>query len=427
MLFYKKVDNIFSFIKKHYHWVIAFVMLLQLAAVGGLGNNYTGLFIMPITEDLGISRASFSLAFTLKYLFSFITMLLSGMLIMRFGNKKPMVAGLLFCGAGYAILPLSTTTWMLAAGNILLGIGDALCCTAAVSRIISAWFHKYQGLVWGTVSASTGFGGSIVCVFLSGIIQKYGWRTAYFTSSVMILITLVLVILFVKGQPEQMGLKPYGLGFSTKMKRIKSENHWAGYDKNELFRQPIFYLALISVLFAAFAIYLAFDIIVPHLQHQGLTTNEAVAQQSAMLIYLTISKFLSGLLSDWLGAKPVTIGCTLLGSISLLLLALVGNVGSATVAIIFYAFCLPLPTVLIPLLTCKLFGYRAQGTHHGIFMSIPQLALLIAAPVSNTIFDLMGSYKPALIIASGLALVSTVLFVITSIISKRARHTAITE
>ena len=411
--------------KKHYHWIVAVVMLLELAVIGGLANNYSGLFILPITGELGITRASFSLAFCLKYLFSFLGTLLSGALFLRWGNKKPLLLGLLLCGAGYALLPLSTNVILLAVGNILLGLGDALCCTAAVSRIVTAWFHRFKGLVWGLVSASTGIGGSIICVLLSGILQKSGWRAAYFTSAIIVAGTLALVLLLVRSRPEDMGLSPYGMGYvPKKQKKVSTDDHWPGYTMPELRKQPAFYLAIISVFLSSFAIYLAYDIIVPHLQDRGLSQNEAVAQQSAMLVYLTASKFLAGLLCDWLDSKYVTVGFTVFGAVSLFLLANVTDPGGATLAIIFYAIGLPLPTVLIPLLTYRLFGYRAQSTYHGIFMSIPQLGLLTAAPIANTVFDTTGSYNPVLLISAGLSASAVILFAVTYVFAARSRKSA---
>lgn len=409
-------------IKKHYHWIVAVIMLLELAVIGGLANNYSGLFILPITEELGIPRASFSLAFCLKYLFSFLGTLLSGALFLRWGNKKPLLLGLLLCGAGYAILPLSTNVALLAVGNILLGLGDALCCTAAVSRVVTAWFHRFKGLVWGLVSASTGIGGSIICVLLSGILQKSGWRAAYFVSAIIVAGTLLLVLLLVRGRPQDMALDPYGMGYiPKKQKKANPDDHWPGYTMSELKKQPAFYLALVSVFLSSFAIYLAYDIIVPHLQDQGLSQNEAVSQQSMMLVFLTASKFLAGLLCDWMDTRSVTVGCTIFGAASLFLLANVTNPGNATLAIIFYAIGLPLPTVLLPLLTYKLFGYRAQSTYHGIFMSLPQLGLLTAAPIANAVYDHAGSYSPVLLISTGLSVSAVILYLITYALAAKSR------
>ena len=410
----------FSKIKQHYHWIIALVMLLQLAAVGGLVNNYNGLFILPITGELGISRASYSLAYMLKSLMSFVTTLFSGTLFLRYGNKKPMVAGLVLNGLGYAILSLSRNMAMLALGNFFMGVGEALCCTAAVSRIISTWFLKYKGLVWGAVSASTGIGGSLLCIMLSSLMQSSGWRSAYFASSAIIALVVVLVLILVRSHPEHMQLRPYGIDQAHKdQKKVKNDDQWPGYKASELRKQPVFYLSLAGIFIVSLAMYLAFDSLVPHLQAQGLTENEAVAQQSAMLIYLTLSKFLSGLLSDWMGPKPVSILCCAVSTVSLFLLAVVAPGFSATAAVFLYALALPMTTVLVPLLAVNVLGYRAQNNYHGLYMSMPLLGLLIASPVASAVFDSTGSYTPALMLAAALSAVGTVLIAVTALLSRR--------
>jgi hypothetical protein len=49
-------------IKKHYHWIVAVVLLILMAIRGGTGNNLPGLHLVPVTEALDITRAQFSLA-----------------------------------------------------------------------------------------------------------------------------------------------------------------------------------------------------------------------------------------------------------------------------------------------------------------------------------------------------------------------------
>ncbi len=55
---------------KHYHWLVAIVALLSYIVFGGLTNNINPMFILPVTEDLGISRSAFSLAVSFRALFS---------------------------------------------------------------------------------------------------------------------------------------------------------------------------------------------------------------------------------------------------------------------------------------------------------------------------------------------------------------------
>ena len=55
----------FAFIKKHYHWVIVTLMLTELAVYSGILNNLLSLHLIPVTEELKISRGNFSLGIAL--------------------------------------------------------------------------------------------------------------------------------------------------------------------------------------------------------------------------------------------------------------------------------------------------------------------------------------------------------------------------
>ena len=43
--------------KRHYHWVIALIVLLEMFVYVGILNNINGLYVIPVSETLGISRA----------------------------------------------------------------------------------------------------------------------------------------------------------------------------------------------------------------------------------------------------------------------------------------------------------------------------------------------------------------------------------
>ena len=68
-----------------------------------------------------------------------------------------------------------------------------------------------------------------------------------------------------------------------------------------------------------------------------------------------------------------------------------------------------------------LFGYRAQSTYHGIFMSLPQLGLLTAAPIANAVYDHAGSYSPVLLISTGLSVSAVILYLITYALAAKSR------
>ena len=114
-----------SWIKQRYHWVIALVMLIELAVVGGMDNNYASLYVIPVTTDLEIARADFSLAISVKSLVGFICTSLSGAIFLKFGTKKPFLLGMVIFTAALGLLSRSNSIAMIAVASAIAGIGRA--------------------------------------------------------------------------------------------------------------------------------------------------------------------------------------------------------------------------------------------------------------------------------------------------------------
>ena len=81
-------------------------------------------------------------------------------------------------------------------------------------------------------------------------------------------------------------------------------------------------------------------------------------------------------------------------------------------AMLVFSIGLPLVTVTIPLLATELFGYKAQAEYSGIFLSMTYAATIIAAPISNAVFDAVRSYHPAFFSALALSLVTMLLYLL---------------
>ena len=201
----------FSFIKKRYHWVIAGLMLLELAIYSGILNNLLSLHTIPVTESLGISRGSFSLGLSVRSFVGFFSTLLSGLFFLKHGYRKLAPVALTVAAVGFVILSVSQNLAMLVIGAAVLGLGEGFCSTAAASRMVSAWFHSRQGLILGLVTASTGLGGSLFSMVLSRVIETSGWRMGYLISGAFALVVVLIASVFIiRFRPEEMGLQPLG-------------------------------------------------------------------------------------------------------------------------------------------------------------------------------------------------------------------------
>ena len=61
---------------------------------------------------------------------------------------------------------------------------------------------------------------------------------------------------------------------------------------------------------------------------------------------------------------------------------------------------LPVITVTVPLLAASLFGYQAQGSYTGIFISMVSASTIIANPIANIVYDHSGTYSTLFLIAA---------------------------
>ena len=174
-----------NIIKKNYHWIIVAVLLVELAVHLGILNNISGLYIIPVTEELGISRGSFSWAYSIRSLIAFFSTLFSGFIFSKYGFRKLATIFLLITAVSYALLGSSQNALMLAVASALMGTGEGFCSTAAATRMVNTWFHKNQGLILGLVTASTGLGGSLFSIILSKSIETDGWRFSYYMCGIL--------------------------------------------------------------------------------------------------------------------------------------------------------------------------------------------------------------------------------------------------
>ena len=66
----------------------------------------------------------------------------------------------------------------------------------------------------------------------------------------------------------------------------------------------------------------------------------------------------------------------------------------AMTATVLSSIALPLETVMIPLLTNDLFGYRSYDKVLGIFVAMNSLGLCLGSPMGDLIRNAAGSYRP---------------------------------
>lgn len=192
-------------------WVV-----LACSAIGAYGGGlyFYGftLFFKPLAEDLELSRASTSLVFSLSRMEGAFEGVIVGWAIDRFGPRRIMFLGVAMAGVGFILLSQivhSFLTFVLVyIGIIALGVNMGFFHPALAT--VNNWFIRRKGGAMGVVNAALGIGGAVFVPVLGWIITSHGWRTAALLGGVVMLVTMLPVVLVVRGKPEDMGLRPDG-------------------------------------------------------------------------------------------------------------------------------------------------------------------------------------------------------------------------
>lgn len=414
-------------IKQHYHWVIALIVFVETIIFAGFFNSFSA-FTVPITESLDLSRGAYSLSVTARSVFGFVSTLCTGYLFYHFGYRKSAIF-CLFLGAGsLIIMAFSKTLAMLTVSSSLMGLACGVCTTAGVVRIVKSWFKKHQGLMLGVISMATGIGGSLMTTMLTEIMVLSNWQYAFIFAA-LLMIVVAISYFALRDEPSQMGLAPYGDNLTVQNVTKADAKHleWAGHTFKELLRLPQFYLMILCTLLSCTCVYLTFMVFTPHFQDNGFSQTEASGYYSILMLILSVSKLFGGWLLDKIDAKRVTVICMICAAISQWLLCDVSNPIITYFAMILHAFSLLCTTITIPMLAMTLFGYQSYGSTTGIFLSLVSLASMLATPISNLFYDLLGSYVPVFQVAAILDLVTLGLYLLLYFLSDKEKKKWLSE
>jgi len=412
-------------IRKHYHWLVAFVALLSYIVFGGLTNNINAMFILPVTEELGISRSAYSLAISLRSMVTFLFNMFFGVLYRRFGYRKLALTG--FTGMAVFLFGMGLASGYggLLATIPIMGLFGVFCDTANLTQLIRNWFHRHQGMVLGLVTAASGIGGALFSLLFNALTTSFSWRISIWSASLFHLVSFGLVFLVIRSRPEERGLVPLGeeeeLHSHRRKHAEKRMSQWKGLPMQELRRRPMFYLSLTAVFLSGVCCYASFYIVVPHLQDKGLSADTAASMQSTMLLALAGSKFLFGALSDRISIRKIIIFSLLCTAAGAFLITLVTGTAPALIAMILLAIGLPITAVLVPLFATHVCGTLSSDMTVGLFLSMISLSAMVMQPLMSICYDTFGSYDPALRIAAVLALGVIALYLVVFRMSDEER------
>lgn len=178
---------------------------------GGLYFYGFSVFFLPLSQDLGLSRAATSLVFSLARAQGAFEGPLAGYFMDRHGPRPLMILAILCAGIGHMLLAgvdSYLTLLLVYMGVVSLAFHAGFM--DAPMLIANTWFIRQRTMAMAVISGSIGIGGFIFTPLISWAVHSFGWRPAAFACGIGFIVIGMPLAMLVRRSPESMGLQPDG-------------------------------------------------------------------------------------------------------------------------------------------------------------------------------------------------------------------------
>jgi MFS family permease len=368
--------------KIFYGWVIVGVGIVVTCI--GLGAVFTlGVFLQPITEAMGWSRAGISTAALLNFLCMGAGSFFWGALSDRLGTRGVVLLGGGLLGLGLVLASQAATLgqFQLLFG-VLLGFAAGSFFTP-LTATTTRWFTQHRSLAVALVSAGLGLGASTVGPLARWMISSYDWRIAMQMLGNLAWLVIIPAALLVR---EPAATAPDAVPTAT-----------AGADGRELtvaqaLRTPQF-AALALTFFACCAAHSGpIFHMVTHAMDHGVPAMAAATVLSVAGLASLSGKVVCGFVADRIGAKRMLLAGLALQAVSVSLYLFTRDLASFyALALVFgfsYGGVMPLYAILVR----EYFGARIMGTIFGAVAFASTLGMALGPWAGGWLYDTYGSY-----------------------------------
>ena len=379
-----------------YRWVIvALGGLMGCVAVGAMFS--LAVFLTPMSEGSGWSRAGVSFAMTINFIVMAFGSFGWGAASDRWGARVVTLCGAVLLGAA---LTLASRSQSLLAFQLTYGILVGLAASAFFAPMIATvtgWFETRRNLAVSLVSAGMGMAPLTISPLATWLITHYGWRPAMFYIGVLAWVLLIPAALFVRRPPV-----PATTGAAAPAAKPSKD------EIGKALTSPQFLVLGFTFMLCCMAHSGPIFHVVSYAMYCGIGAMAAVSVYSVEGVAGLFGRIFVGLAADRFGAKRVLITMLAVQSVAIAAYLRVNELDEFyTLAVIFgvaYGGGMPLYASLAR----DYFGQRIMGTVFGAATMLSSLGMSIGPVAGGWVFDNFHNYA-WLYIASAAVAVGAVL------------------
>jgi len=360
------------------------------------------IFFLPITNELGLSRAATSLVFSLARAEGAIEGPLAGYVIDRYGPRPMMIAGVLLSGLGYMLLATVhnyTALLVVYLGVISLAFSAGFMHSPMV--LANSWFIRRRAMAMTLISSAIGIGGTLITPLLAFTVQTWGWRYGAFIAGVSLILTGIPIALYVKRSPEMMGLVPDGVSSGSEKKReapvnanpLSEHEHEPDFTLKQALKSAAFWKLILATT-TRVGVYNSITVhFVPIMVWRGASEPRAAAMLATMALMSLPSHLFVGWIADRVHKPTLMAICMFIGAGSVGILAYGESEGSLWIFTLLFTFV----EALFPVSWATVgdfFGRKHFATIRGSMSFFYLWGPALGPVITGWVYDRHQSYAP---------------------------------
>lgn len=372
----------------NYPWLIAAFGPLIIFVSNGLTTTAITVFDAEILKEFGFSRGDFKLRDAISYWGVALLVPFTGMLVDRVGPKRMIMFGMALLATGY--------WWYARVGSLqemylihgLFAIALACAGTPPVILLVSSWFRQHRGLVIGLAVTGTSFGTIVLSPLNTWLIQNFGWRNGFLYESAIPVALLLLVALFVRNTPGEVGRTAVGQEQGTPEPRAE------GLSFAEAIRTRTFWAIGVSGMLLYYTTLAFVSHLFLHMRDFGFPPSAAGGALAVFGMVALVAKFSLGWVADRIDRHKVFFACLGVALVGVALLATMAK-PLIWVAIVVFGVGWGGLFTLYNMLVVNNLGLRNAGTINGSISFLESLGGGLGIWLTGVLYDRYGSYEVA--------------------------------
>ncbi|HTK91857.1 MAG TPA: MFS transporter [Verrucomicrobiae bacterium] len=364
-----------------YGWTLVAVGFV-VTCIGMGAMMSLSIFLQPLSQAMGWSRAGISAAGLLNFLGMGLGSFVWGAMSDRFGTRAVVISGGVLLGGGLVAASQANTLlqFQLCFGVLVgLAIGSFY---APLTALTTKWFTENRSLAVALVSAGMGLGSTVLGPLVRGLITSYDWRVAMIVVGNIAWLVIIPAALLVREPARAAGLSSAGAGIPAGPELTAAQ----------AFRTPQF----AAVAFTHFCCCAAhsgpiFHMVSNAMDH-GISAMTAATVFGVAGIGSLGGKILCGLIADRIGAKRmILIGLTAQAT-AIALYTLIGSAAAFYALALGFGFSYGGVMPLYAIVVREYFGAKIMGTVFGALGAVATLGMAIGPVAGGFFYDSFGSY-----------------------------------